>query len=384
MIENIGNHYLYRHIRLDTGEPFYIGVGTKNNRAHNSISHEYSRAYSKSDRSDFWKNITNKSAYEVEILLESDDYEFVKQKEIEFVALYGRRNLRRGSLCNLTDGGEGMLGIIVSNETRAKQSKAHKGKKRTGEALLNLQKSAKEVVDRYAKERIGEHHITNQACKLKIIGYDNSQNCTIQFEDGTIVKNIKYSEIVRGCVDNPNRISVNGLGYFGQGEYKRFKTSGKNEKYYTLWLRLLNECSEEGINICEEWKCFQNFAEWYCKKCKDGFMFSRFIAEQNTYKTYSPETCCFVPYRIHNLLSIIVGKDGLPTGVQLVGKRYRAQITINRKPIHIGMYDTPKEASDAYNTVRESELDRLCEEYINELEVHVYDALHKYKNNQLN
>jgi hypothetical protein len=23
------NHYLYRHIRLDKNEPFYIGIGTK-------------------------------------------------------------------------------------------------------------------------------------------------------------------------------------------------------------------------------------------------------------------------------------------------------------------------------------------------------------------
>lgn len=26
MISNIGKYYLYRHIRLDTGEPFYIGI----------------------------------------------------------------------------------------------------------------------------------------------------------------------------------------------------------------------------------------------------------------------------------------------------------------------------------------------------------------------
>lgn len=29
MIQNIGKYYLYRHIRLDLGSPFYIGIGTK-------------------------------------------------------------------------------------------------------------------------------------------------------------------------------------------------------------------------------------------------------------------------------------------------------------------------------------------------------------------
>jgi hypothetical protein len=27
---NNGQHYLYRHVRLDNNEPFYIGIGTKN------------------------------------------------------------------------------------------------------------------------------------------------------------------------------------------------------------------------------------------------------------------------------------------------------------------------------------------------------------------
>ena len=29
---NGGNHYLYRHIRVDKNEPFYIGIGTKNKK----------------------------------------------------------------------------------------------------------------------------------------------------------------------------------------------------------------------------------------------------------------------------------------------------------------------------------------------------------------
>jgi hypothetical protein len=84
MIAPIGKYYLYRHIRLDTGEPFYIGIGTKKNvkTIYKKVSGEYSRSYSKSDRTDFWKNITNKTKYEIEILLESDDYEFIQQKEI--------------------------------------------------------------------------------------------------------------------------------------------------------------------------------------------------------------------------------------------------------------------------------------------------------------
>ena len=73
-------HYLYRHIRLDKNEPFYIGVGTKGDYKHTKTISEYKRAYSKGKRNTFWNNIVNKTGYEVEILLESDDYEFIKQK----------------------------------------------------------------------------------------------------------------------------------------------------------------------------------------------------------------------------------------------------------------------------------------------------------------
>lgn len=125
----MGRHYLYRHIRLDTEEPFYVGIGTKPKRNYCSHTAEYSRAYAKTgtERTNFWKGIISKSDYEVEILMESDDYEFIKQKEIEFIALHGRRNLGKGTLCNLTDGGDGVLGSIKTKEEREAISKRQLG-----------------------------------------------------------------------------------------------------------------------------------------------------------------------------------------------------------------------------------------------------------------
>jgi len=40
-------YYLYRHIRLDKDEPFYIGIGTKANVKFKSFNSEYRRAFSK-------------------------------------------------------------------------------------------------------------------------------------------------------------------------------------------------------------------------------------------------------------------------------------------------------------------------------------------------
>jgi hypothetical protein len=111
-------HYLYRHIRLDKNEPFYISIGTKTNVKFKSFNSEYRRAFSKQRKdSKIWNLITSKTNYEVEILLESDDYDFIKQKEIEFISLYGRINTNTGTLSNMTDGGDGSLGKVYNECT---------------------------------------------------------------------------------------------------------------------------------------------------------------------------------------------------------------------------------------------------------------------------
>ena len=153
MIVSEGKYYLYRHIRLDKNEPFYIGIGTKKEGC-KTYSCFYKRANDSSNRRNkLWKDVNNKTKYEVEILLESDDYEFIKQKEIEFTILYGRKDLKTGSLCNLTNGGEGCLGTIFTEERNKKISDKNKGRVKTKKeiALLSTYKT-KKVINKSTNE----------------------------------------------------------------------------------------------------------------------------------------------------------------------------------------------------------------------------------------
>jgi len=102
--------YLYRHIRLDRNEVFYVGIGS-------SIY----RAYNFKGRSKFWKRVYNKTDIEVEILFDDLTKEEAREKEKEFIAIYGRKDLKKGTLVNMTDGGDGALNVIVREETREKQ-----------------------------------------------------------------------------------------------------------------------------------------------------------------------------------------------------------------------------------------------------------------------
>lgn len=127
------SYYIYRHIRKDTQEPFYIGIGTYNNKF-KSIKKCYSRAFrkGKNDRSNFWHNIVNKTDYYVEIIFQHSDLKMIKQKETEFISLYGRKDLNNGTLVNMSMGHEGnyitkISEIAKSNMKKAAQKSAKKG-----------------------------------------------------------------------------------------------------------------------------------------------------------------------------------------------------------------------------------------------------------------
>lgn len=113
--------YVYRHIRLDTNQVFYIGIGSSN---------DYKRSKSKLNRNNHWNHIVGKTEYKIDILFDELTKEEAIAKEIELIAIYGRIDLGLGTLCNLTDGGEGRFNYKLSDETRIKMGLAQKGNKK--------------------------------------------------------------------------------------------------------------------------------------------------------------------------------------------------------------------------------------------------------------
>jgi len=107
MIVDNGKYYLYRHIRLDKNEPFYIGIGSKRKKDNfKSYTSEYQRAYVTKRRNNYWKAIYNKADILIEILVESNSRDFICEKEKELILFYGRVDIGTGILCNQSDGGD--------------------------------------------------------------------------------------------------------------------------------------------------------------------------------------------------------------------------------------------------------------------------------------
>lgn len=95
-------YYLYRHIRLDSNIPFYIGVG--------KYDVNYTRSKEKYSRSEEWKKVVDSFGYDIEIVCTADDLNSIYDKEKEFISLYSKYGL-----VNKTRGGGGILGHKVSD-----------------------------------------------------------------------------------------------------------------------------------------------------------------------------------------------------------------------------------------------------------------------------
>ena len=170
MLIDFGKYFLYRHIRLDKNEVFYIGVGTKTNNPNKQNYNEiYRRAFLRAIRNPFWKNIVAKTKYKVEIICESNDYEEIENKEKEFIELYGRRELKNGTLVNMIDGGKGQKSVHLkkhSEETKRNASERMNGKPSpmlgktmSEESKKKMSEAAKgKIVSENTKQKMSNYH----------------------------------------------------------------------------------------------------------------------------------------------------------------------------------------------------------------------------------
>jgi hypothetical protein len=64
------------------------------------------------------------------------------------IAVFGRKDLGTGILHNRTNGGEGLSGMVHSEETKGKISEAHKGRTHSEESKRNMSEGLKGNINR--------------------------------------------------------------------------------------------------------------------------------------------------------------------------------------------------------------------------------------------
>lgn len=183
-----------------------------------------------------------------------------------------------------------------------------------------------------------------------------------------------------------------GIGYNSRTKH-RSSIDGNMTKSYTTWSCMIQRCYDPKYHLktptyidCyvdERWYDFQDFAEWYENHEYSGLGFTLdkdILTPDN--KAYSPETCCFVPQEINKLLNSRRNARGLyPQGVvfhKLVGM-YHAQMNIGKLKKHLGYFDCPNEAHQAYKIAKESYVKEKALEWKDRIAPNVFDALINWK-----
>lgn len=139
--------------------------------------------------------------------------------------------------------------------------------------------------------------------------------------------------------------------------------------------------SYDGCSVCDEWLIFSNFRKWFDENYVEGYALDKDIITKGN-RMYSPETCCFVPARINNIiLNRKKDRGKYPIGVTKQCGRLYAYVSINGKSIRIGVFSTVVEAFDAYKEAKERYIKEVATEYYSRGEItkRVYDAMMRYK-----
>ena len=127
----MNNNCVYFHINPVKKEVFYVGIGI------------IKRPFSKKNRNKHWHNIVNKYGYNIVVIEKNLSLKDAFEREKYYIKLIGRKDLGKGSLVNMTDGGEGSHGYKHGEEAVIKMKKARANFKHKAETIQKLKESCK-------------------------------------------------------------------------------------------------------------------------------------------------------------------------------------------------------------------------------------------------
>lgn len=242
----------------------------------------------------------------------------------------------------------------------------------------------------------GQRHKSTNYGWFEVLEVINATNVKVKFEKTGFVRKTTIGYIVSGAVKDPYYPSVKGVGFVGEGKYKP-KVDGRMTKCHSTWFQIVRRCYDtkcksfkgygsKGVVICEEWKNYQNFAEWYYSYYKEGMAIDKDILKRGN-KVYGPDYCRFVPIKINNIISDRKDCRGnFPVGVQEVvrkghpkGVMYIGIMNGGARGIKIRTqtYETPEEDFDSYRVIKLKHIEKVAEDVYSKGEIteDLYKAL---------
>lgn len=133
------------------------------------------------------------------------------------------------------------------------------------------------------------------------------------------------------------------------------KTHGlSTSRFYNIWANMKRRCYNnkvrdykwyggKGIKVCEEWLDVKTFITWCGETYIEGMTLDRIDGNKN----YQPDNCRWVDMTIQNINKGVVSRNNSGhTGISWKKKnnKFVAQVSIQGKPKHIGLFKTKEDA----------------------------------------
>lgn len=150
--------YVYEMWNPATNKPFYVGKSTYSRKGSRKSDHLYEarRVLNKKRKTNHKINTILKilkEGYNIDfrIVFETDSENTARDKEVELIFKYGRRDNGTGILTNMTDGGEGTVGYVFPQWLRELRKKLSHGKN-NGMFGKNHSTETRQRISKYLKE----------------------------------------------------------------------------------------------------------------------------------------------------------------------------------------------------------------------------------------
>ena len=189
------NFLVYVHIRLDSGEPFYVGKGT------------IKRIRKKTNRNKHWHSIVEKcngfnSVIIKDNLFENEAFQLEKDTISEY-------RLKKINLCNYTDGGDGVSGYKHTDECKLKMSKLAKGRPAHNKGSKASDVSREKMKMAKLGKKLSKEHVEKVAASKR--GKPLSYECRMKISNALTGK--KHTEDAKIKMSTPVVCLTNGTLY---------------------------------------------------------------------------------------------------------------------------------------------------------------------------
>jgi len=226
-------------------------------------------------------------------------------------------------------------------------------------------------------------------CKEHGIFYQNAHSHLYNKSGCPICANITSHLTQKGKARNGIRKKFYGKATFDMD----CTCNGDAKLIYRAWKSMLTRCfggraDYSDCDICTDWLTFSNFYNWAVKRengFKESYQLDKDILVKGN-KVYSPDTCCFVPREINDML--VKGnsqKRKHLIGVTKRGNMFYASHGISLLPnfdvSRFGYYKSEIEAYNAYKESKENYIKQVADKYYKEGKItdKVHNALVNYK-----